>query len=211
MAARPAAAEDVQAWPGLLVSGAPRPGGVAVWGEAQLRFDDDVSRLLNKNLRVGIGREWEGGRSLYGGYAWFQTDQLGRSTTHEHRTWQQAGFPLLRRGPLRVTARLRLEQRFREEAADVAWRLRSQVRLVRRLGGEDAPGLVLQSELFTEFADTRWGVRARAYDQVRTFAGVNLPLSKKLSLDTGYQNQSYAGDERSGPNHIWLTQAAFRF
>ena len=211
--AAPAAAvgDDLQAWPQILTTGAVRPDGLAVWAESQLRLDDDIGRVLQKNARLGLGWEGRGGHSVYGGWAWLQTTPRGGATTDEHRVWQQLGYPILKRGRMQVTGRMRLEQRFREEAPGTAHRLRQMLRAQYRLGEAGAPSLVAHSELFTEFADTRWGVKARAYDQVRSFAGVRLPVSPKLAVETGYFNQTFAGRERDGPNHIWLTTLAFNW
>ncbi len=209
VASAPARADDLQAWPTLQATGKVNGSGLAVWAEGQVRFNDDVGRVLFKIARLGVGKAWEDGHALYGGWAWYQNDPLGGAETDEHRTWEQLGYPILKRGRLEVTGRMRLEQRFREEAPDVAHRMRQQVRAQYRLGAAGSPALVAHSELFTEFADTRWGVKARAYDQARTFGGVRLPLAKKASLETGYMAQTLNGEGRGGTNHIWFTTLGF--
>lgn len=208
-AAGAARADDLQAWPTIQATGPVRADGLAVWADSQLRINDDIGRVLQKNARLGLGKEWKDGRSFYGGWAWLQTTPLGAGTNNEHRIWEQLGYPVLSRGRWRVTGRMRLEQRRREGAPDTAWRMRQMLRATYRLGGEGSPSLLAHSEFFTEFADTRWGVHARGYDQVRSFAGVRLPVNRKLAVETGYFNQSFGGSERGGPNHIWLTSLAF--
>ena len=208
LSAPPARADDLQAWPTVLATGKVRPDGLAVWAEGQVRLNDGVGRVLLKIARLGVGKEWADGRSVYGGWSWYQAEPLGRAGTDEHRAWEQLGYPVLRRGRLQVTGRMRLEQRFREDAPDTAWRMRQMLRAQWRLGDATAsPSLVAHSELFTEFADTRWGVKARAYDQVRTFVGVRAPISRKLAVEAGYLNQTLNGRDRNGgdrggPNHI---------
>ena len=206
--------DDFQAWPTVQVTGKVRPDGLAAYAEGQLRLNDDAGRVLLKIVRLGLGKEWTDGHNVYGGYAWYESDPLGRPRNTEHRMWQQLGYPILKRGPLQLTGRMRLEQRFREDLPDAAFRMRQMLRAQYKLGdGTRAPSLVAHSELFTEFADTRWGVKARAYDQVRTFAGVRTPFTQKIAVEAGYLNQTLNGRDRNGldrggPNHILLATLA---
>lgn len=60
---------------------------------------------------------------------------------------------------------------------------------------------ILSGEPFYGFDDTEWGQR-RGFDQVRTFAGIDLPLNANASVEPGYLNQilSRRGEDRM--NHI---------
>lgn len=208
-AAQPARADDIQAWPGVTATG-PVRGNLGVWFESQLRFDDDVSRTLNRNARLGLGWDDGDGGSAYLGYAIFRATPQGQPANTEHRSWEQFAYKLGNVGKVRLSGRSRLEQRFREGRDDEAWRMRQMVRGVLPLGGRTAPSLVLQSEVFIEFADTSWQVK-EGFDQLRTFGGVRLPVRDKVAVEAGYLNQSGLGPGRVGTNHIAQVTLAINF
>ena len=106
--------------------------------------------------------------------------------------------------------RTRTEQRWRENASGTSWRARQMLRGVMPLGKPGAPSAIVTSEVFFELADTRWGVRS-GLDQVRTFAGVGIPLKPGLSTEIGYLNQTLIGRDRPGPNHIAQITLVARF
>ncbi len=204
------AQDDVQGWAGLLASGTVQ-GEVGVWVEAQVRVTDDASRLAQRNLRIGLGWEPSPDLSLYGGYAVFRnTPEEPATASTEHRIWQQALYTLSSSPTLRVVGRTRTEQRWRDGADGTSLRARQMVRAVAPLGGPKTPSAIVSTEAFFELADTRWGVRS-GVDQLRTFAGIGVPLTTGLSAEIGYLNQSLFGRDRPGPNHIAQVTLVARF
>lgn len=210
VAATPAfAQDDAQGWASLQASG-PVAGDFAIYGEAQFRFGDDFSRLSQSVLRAGIGWQVRDGLTVYGGYA-RQTSYRAGADTREDRLWQQASYPLGDIGRLGLTGRTRTEQRHVRGADDWGWRLRQQVKgaLPIRRGSEVK--LVGALELMLNLNDTDWGAEA-GFDQLRSFAGVSLPLADGVTLEAGYLNryQRRAG----GPDpmdHIASFSFAYRF
>lgn len=211
ISAAPALAQsDVQAWGGFLASGTIR-GQLGAWAEGQIRVTNDIDHLAQRNLRLGLGWEASPDLSIYGGYAVFRNtpvDDLASST--EHRTWQQLLVTLHSSPKLRLIGRTRTEQRWRENASGTSWRARQMLRGVMPLGKTGTPSAIVTSEVFFELADTRWGVRS-GLDQVRTFAGVGIPLKPGLSTEIGYLNQTLIGRNRPGPNHIAQITLVARF
>ncbi len=211
LGATPALAQsDVQAWGGFLASGTVR-GQLGVWAEGQIRVTDDIGHLGQRNLRLGLGWEPSPDLSIYGGYAVFRNTPVDdRASSTEHRTWQQLLVTLHSSPKLRLIGRTRTEQRWRENASGTSWRARQMLRGVMPLGKPGAPSAIVTSEVFFELADTRWGVRS-GLDQVRTFAGVGIPLKPGLSTEIGYLNQTLVGRDRPGPNHIAQITLVARF
>ncbi|MBY0283341.1 MAG: DUF2490 domain-containing protein [Sphingomonas sp.] len=203
----PAHAEhDAQAWPVVIVQGKIKDDAI-FWLEAQPRITDDAQRLGQLLIRTAIGVQLGKRTSVLSGYAFIRTDPIDRPLAHEHRLWQQLLLPLSKPGArLTVTARTRLEERFVEGFDGVGWRLRQQVRLQHKLPGQSKLSAVLWSEPFYNMNTTDWGQRA-GWDQVRTFAGVSIPLSKKVTLEPGYLNQTVLRAAGTRYNHIanvWL-------
>lgn len=211
VAATPALArEDAQVWTGFAASG-PVAGKFALFGEAQFRFGDDVSRLSQNVLRAGIG--WQPSRDVafYGGYARQTTYRPGAPDTQEDRLWQQASYPLGEHGRLQITGRTRIEQRHVQGAEDWGWRLRQQVKAALPVRRESQIRLVGSMELIFNANDTDWGVDS-GLDQLRSFAGINLPLAHGVALEAGYLNQYQR--RAGGPdqmNHIASFSFAYRF
>lgn len=202
------ASEDEQLWIGTSAWG-PVSGELGVWAEAQVRVTDGASRVGVRNARIGLG--WEANRdlSLYGGYAWFRLTPAGRAAVTEHRTWQQALYTLATPGTVRVVGRTRLEQRWREGQGGTSLRVRQMLRVVVPLGRPTQPALVASTEAFAELADTAW-IDSGA-DQLRSFAGVSVPLRPKVALEVGYLNQAPLQRGRAGPNDIGLANLVIRF
>lgn len=199
-AAAPAAAigEDGQAW-GTINLAAPISGKLSVNVEAQARLTDDVSRLGQLSLRPSIGWRIADASTLSLGYAYLRSDPAGGAVRNEHRIWQQAAYRIAGvPDGVRLYGRTRLEQRLVEGSDDTGWRLRQQLRLTAPIG---RVGVVLSGEPFYGFNDTGWGQR-RGFDQVRTFAGINLPLNANTSLEPGYLNQVLFRHGEDRMNHI---------
>ncbi|MBA3878673.1 MAG: DUF2490 domain-containing protein [Sphingobium sp.] len=197
-AASPAQAEDDgQAWAQLLVQG-PIKGDVIFWAEAQTRLTD-ATRATQILLRPAIGVRLARDTTAHVGYVYVHTDPANGAATNEHRLWQQLSFPILRnsRG-LYVWGRSRIEQRMFEGRRDTGVRLRQFVRaqMPLRRGGK-LSGVVFV-EGFYAANSTDWGARA-GFDQVRTFAGVSIPLNKQVNLEPGYINQTIF---RIGPDRV---------
>ena len=192
--------DDGQAWSQLLVQG-PIKGDVIFWAEAQTRLTD-ATRATQIVLRPAIGVRLARDTTAHFGYAFVHTDPANGAATNEHRLWQQLSFPILRtpRG-LYVWGRSRIEQRKFEGRRDTGVRLRQFVRaqMPLRRGGK-LSGVVFV-EGFYAANTTDWGARA-GMDQVRSFAGVSIPLGRQVSIEPGYLNQTIF---RRGPdrmNHI---------
>jgi hypothetical protein len=69
----------------------------------------------------------------------------------------------------------------------MGWRVRERLQLQIPLKPKKT-NLVVSNELLFSLNTTNWGARA-GFDQMRNFIGVNFPIGKGLTLETGYQNR----------------------
>lgn len=155
--------------------------------EVHSRYTDDLSRLGQVLVRPGVTWRVRDRLSLATGYVYTRNRPAGRGANDEHRAWQQFTLTLLDvQGGPQLTARTRLEQRWREGAAGTAWRLREQVRAQAPLRSGDGVALFVANEWLVHLNGTEW-TRA-GVDQVRFAAGLSVPLSDRLRLEPGYLN-----------------------
>jgi hypothetical protein len=93
---------------------------------AHYRHHSRAGQIL---LRQAIGYRINPKTSVFGGYAYVRTDNLGAKVLDEHRLFQQANFSILDAGKSGViTGRTRIEERFVEGSGEVGWRMRQQIR-----------------------------------------------------------------------------------
>ncbi|WP_374587970.1 DUF2490 domain-containing protein [Novosphingobium sp.] len=111
----------------------------------------------------------------------------GKFTVMERRLRQQVSVDdITKLGPLKVGARLRTEQRWREGISATAWRLRPSLRASAPLAGPVS--LNLNHESFINLNTTSFQ-RQEGYDRMRNTVAVSLPLNKQFGLELGYINQ----------------------
>jgi hypothetical protein len=196
-----AAQEDSQTW--AAVHGMVGLGGRAVVNfDYQARITDEHSRAGQILLRQAIGYRINPKTSVFGGYAYVRTDNLGAKVLDEHRLFQQANFSIADMGKSGAfTGRTRLEQRFVEGSGEVGWRMRQQVRASLPIGKGFA--LVGSAEPFFAFNKTAWGQKA-GFDQLRLFGGLAVPVARGFAIETGYMGQYIARDAKADRmNHIF--------
>lgn len=191
-----AADTDTQAWSVVQASGALNDK-MTVTVDGQARFSDDASRLGQLIIRPSMGWRLDATTTVSLGYAYVRSTPEGRPTTHEHRGWQQLSYRLAGDGKgVTVTGRTRLEQRRVEDRDGTGWRIRQQVRVTAPLeGGVRAVGW---TEGFVGLNQTNWGQRDGLH-LWRSFAGVSVPISRKVTLEPGYLHQRAY---RTGPDLV---------
>lgn len=211
IAAAPAAAatrEDEQAWINATIMGSIGQSRVAYFAEVQPRFVDGASRLGTLILRPAIGWKFSDAVTAYAGYAHVETNVRDGADRNEERLFGQLSWTLRKRGPETLSLRTRLEHRRQSNGQQTGWRLRSLARYVTPLGAPERTRALVSVEPFVALNDTDWGARG-GFDQVRSFAGVEIPLAGKSTIEAGYLNQ-FINEARgnSRMNHV-LSLALF--
>ena len=121
----------------------------------------------------------------------------GDFTAMERRAREQVTFDTVTRiGAGKLGARLRLEQRWRENAEGTGWRMRPYVKFSVPVARGSKTSLVLSSETFVNLNTTAFQKQGGP-DRMRNFIGINTPLTDRLSAEIGYLNQHgfVRGDE----------------
>jgi hypothetical protein len=182
--APPLRAEDVQPWPSLFVV-APVGGGWQVSGELIRRVGRTSAFNPQHEYRAQIGHPIAPGLVLWAGYVRFDTYAAAAAPAHEDQSIEQLNWAGVAIGGMRLSSRTRLEQRFVHGVHQTAWRVREQVRLVAPILPK--ANFVLWGEPFLSL--NRTPASARRLDQFRAFAGLSVPISRKMDVEFGYLHQ----------------------
>jgi hypothetical protein len=145
---------------------------------------------LEQNVMVGHDLGPKGGPLglvFYLGYTHDPQYAHGDFTVMEHRFRQQLGADrLLQLGTLRVSGRLRLEERWREGVQGMAWRLRPYVKATMPVVGKVA--LVASHESFVDLNRQSFQ-RLGGEERMRNAVGINIALNPRLVFEANYMNQ----------------------
>lgn len=209
----PAAArtsQDEQLWVNLTAMG-PVSGDIVYFAEIQPRVGDGVSRLDQALLRGAVGVKLSDRVTLYQGYAHVAVPIVGGRDVNEERSFQQLNWSLGRPWGGDLSSRTRLEQRWRSDGNDMGWRLREMLRFEKPLReGSGAVNALVYAEGFLALNNTDWGAKS-GFDQLRSFAGVEVGLPGASTLELGYLNQAI--NQRGGNsriNHVASVTLFFR-
>ena len=181
------------------------------WADAQPRWLGEGDRYDTTLLRPGLGYAFDSRTTLWAGYAWIESDPVGREAFVEQRAWQQLtwnapveGFTLL--------SRTRLEERFVEGRGETGWRLRQLFKVTVPVSGDGDLFVSAWDEVFHDLHDTDWGQR-RGLRQNRAFAGLGVRLSEQhnWTLEVGYLNQWLNRPGTDGLNHILSVNVLMAF
>ena len=157
--------------------------------EFTARFSDNRNGLYEIESVTMLGYRLGKSVTLAGGYVHNPLYSHGEFSGREHRAREQVTFDNIAQiGAGKLSARVRLEQRWRENADGTAWRFRPYVKysLPLRKGGKTA--LNLSNETFVNLKNTSFQ-QAEGVDRMRNLIAISTPLSKSLSIEAGYLNQ----------------------
>lgn len=189
---------DAQVWMSVAASGSVS-GRLTASFDANTRFYDNAAHLAHFQVRAMLGWDVAKDFNIGAGYSHVRSMPRDGADVHENRAFQQASFPILQAGEVRFTGRTRFEQRFFSNLDGMRLRFRQQVKMAVPLAGPDGLKAVVQSEAL--FLLNNQGSTAAGLNQLRTFAGLSIPLRGKTALEAGYLNQAvFAGDDRF--NHV---------
>jgi hypothetical protein len=188
-AAGPAhATDDEQVWTGATATVKLSPKW-RLSQEVVARFSDTRKGLYEIESNTLLGYKITDSVTLWAGYTHDPQYVGGDFTVLERRAREQTtidNFATIGRGKL--SGRLRMEQRWRENTDGTGWRARPYVKfsLPLRKGGKTA--LVLSNETFINLNTTSFQ-RTEGLDRMRNLIAINTPLTKTMNLEAGYLNQ----------------------
>jgi hypothetical protein len=151
------------------------------------RFSDNKNGLYEIESNTLLGYRMNKVVTLWAGYTHDPQYSAGDFTRMEHRAREQVTFDnFANLGPGKLSARIRIEQRWRESLEGTGWRLRPYLKYSLPISGKLA--LNLSSEPFIDLNTTSFQSK-RGLDRVRNLVTISAPLSKSLSAEAGYMNQ----------------------
>ncbi len=208
-AAVPAAAsEDTQNWQTINLTVA-LPNNFRVSNET-VRRASDARGFYEIENNFMLGKKLNKQVTLWLGYTFDPQYNHGTFRFREHRFRQQVNydnFAVL--GKVKLSGRLRLEQRWRETQTGTAWRLRPQVKASTPLAGKTT--ISVSSEAFIDLNNTGFQT-VDGLERVRNAVYVTVPLSKQISFDIGYLNQhGFVPNAPDSSDHVLTTGLSASF
>lgn len=151
------------------------------------QFSDDRNGLYQLQsatlLHYRLGKKV----TVAGGYVHSPQYSDGDRIALERRAREQVTVDDIGRiGAGKISARLRMEQRWRDNADGTAWRIRPYVKYALPLVGKTS--LVLSNETFLNLNTTAFQ-QQDGLDRMRNLIAINTPLLKNFTAEIGYLNQ----------------------
>jgi hypothetical protein len=157
--------------------------------ELTTRFSDNRDGLYEVESVTMLGYRPAKDVTVAAGYVHNPQYAGGDFTVMEHRAREQVTFDNVARiGASKLSARMRMEQRWREHVDGTGWRMRPYVKFSLPLATGSKTSLVLSSETFVNLNTTPFQ-KQDGLDRMRNFIGINTPITKSVSAEFGYLNQ----------------------
>ena len=198
-AAPAAASEDTQYWQTLNI-GVALPDGFKISNET-VRRSSDARGFYEIENNFMVGKKVGKVVTLWLGYTFDPQYNHGTFRVREHRFRQQVNFDSFAViGKVKLSGRVRLEERWREGQTGTAWRLRPQVKATVPIKGKVT--LSVSSEQFIDLNNTGFQT-VDGLERMRNAIYVTVPLNKKISVDFGYLNQhSFVPNGRDNSDNV---------
>jgi hypothetical protein len=157
--------------------------------EFTFRFSDDRNGLYEIESVTLLGYRIAKDVTFAAGYVHNPQYAGGDFTVMEHRAREQVTFDNAARiGAGKLSARMRMEQRWREHVDGTGWRMRPYLKFTLPLAKGSKTSLVVASETFVNLNRTPFQ-KQDGLDRMRNFIGINTPITKSVSAEFGYLNQ----------------------
>lgn len=168
-----------------------------IWLEGQARFNNDWDHWYQGMTRVALGYALSDRATVWAGYTWLPTHNLGKPYTSQQDIWP--GFRYVMPTDWgTLTFRTLVESSY-IRGDQVRVRPRQMVRLLHPMEFEPRLSLIAWDEVFVRLNDTPWGGQS-GFDQNRAFAGVGWTFNPNVRTEVGYMNQ-YT-DDATHHNHM---------
>ena len=142
-------------------------------------YEIEASTLLNFKVAEDV--------TLAAGYVHNPQYSDGDFTVLERRAREQVTLDNLAKiGTGKLSARFRMEQRWRENTDGTGWRMRPYLKFSLPLRGKTS--LILSNETFVNLNTTAFQ-RQDGLDRMRNLIAIGTPLLKNVTIEAGYLNQ----------------------
>ncbi|MBO9525512.1 MAG: DUF2490 domain-containing protein [Sphingobium yanoikuyae] len=180
--------------------------------EIVARFSNDRNGLYEIESNTLVGYKLDKQVTVWAGYTHDPQYDGGDFTVMEHRVREQVTVDnILKLGPVSVSARMRMEQRWREGIDGTAWRLRPYVKLTMpfKEGGKTA--LILSHESFIDLNKTNFQ-RIQGEERMRNLIAITTPLAKNVNVEIGYLHQhGFRPDADDSNDNVASLSLSFSF
>ena len=195
------ARDDAQIWAGGNVS-VKLSDDFRFSQEAISRFSDNRAGLYEVEMNTMLGYRLAKNVTAWLGYTHDPNYDGGDFAVMEHRFRQQVTFDNIAKiGRGTLSARVRLEQRWREGVDGTAWRLRPFLRFSLPFRDGRRTALVLSHESFIDL-NTNNFQRLDGEERMRNQIAISTPLSNAITAEIGYLNQhSFVPRGRDNDDH----------
>ncbi len=188
------ASEDTQNWETVNVT-VGLPDNFKINSETVFR-DSDARGFYEIEENLMVGKKLNKTVTVWLGYTFNPLYNNGTFRTREHRFRQQVNFDNFAKiGTVKLGGRVRLEERWRENASGTGWRLRPQVKASVPVVGK--VNFNLSHESFINLNTTGFQT-VSGYERMRNAATISWPLTKQIGVEVGYLNQH--GFVRNAPD-----------
>jgi hypothetical protein len=137
-------------------------------------------------VRTAVGYSLSDRATIWAGYTWLPTQNVGRSYVSQQDVWPAFRYVL----PSSIgtfTFRTMFESNFLN-GNDVRFRPRQMLRFMHPLEFEPHLSLITWDEFFVRVNSTRFGGQS-GFDQNRAFAGLGWTFNKSFRAEAGYLNR----------------------
>ncbi|MCI4590598.1 DUF2490 domain-containing protein [Sphingobium sp. BYY-5] len=157
--------------------------------EIVARFSDDRNGLYEIESNTLLGYKLSRTMTIWAGYTHDPQYEGGDFTVMERRGREQVTFDnIVKIGPAMLSARMRMEQRWREGVDGTAWRLRPYVKLVIPFHEGGKTALVLSHESFFDLNKTNFQ-RVQGEERMRNLIAITTPIAQNVNAEIGYLHQ----------------------
>ncbi len=170
-----------------------------IWLEGQSRWDDTWNHWYQGVLRIGLGYSLSDRATIWAGYTWVPTQNLGKPSVSQQDLWPGFRYVL----PTEIgtfTFRTMIESNFLPGNGDtVRVRPRQMFRYMHPFEQKPQLSLIIWDELFVRVNTTPAGGQS-GFDQNRGFAGMGWTFNPNFRAELGYMNQYI--DDAKHENHV---------
>lgn len=197
--------QDMAVWGALFLNvGLSERWGVYVEGQNRVQAQEYANRGNRFLLRWAARFTLAPGLTVMAGHAWTPNFSPYRN---ENRLWQQLAYTL-QPGWWLLSTRLRMEERWIQNADDVALRLRLFFRAQYHFAENKVFAWAFWNELFANLNNVNGGPKL-GFDQNRAFMGPSLGVGPRARFEVGYLNVFIESHSGTTPDLLDHTLATF--
>ncbi|MGH8477762.1 MAG: DUF2490 domain-containing protein [Methylococcales bacterium] len=169
-----------------------------IWLEGQSRWDDNWNHWYQGMVRAAIGYSLSERATIWAGYTWLPTQNVGKSYVSQQDVWPAFRY-VLPTDSGTFMFRTMVESNFLPgNDGNVRVRPRQMIRFMHPLEIEPRLSLIAWDEVFVRVNSTRSGGQS-GFDQNRAFTGLAWNIAPDVRMEFGYLNQ-YLDDAKHRKN-----------